>query len=85
MWKTLNDEWRYVTPWKTGLLQRLKKVTWEKLHKNLLQKLDQQLTGLLLIFSQLASFYNVMHLCIHLGKEDDSKTLVACIFCKCEI
>lgn len=31
------------------------KVTWEKLHKNLLQELNQQASGLLLVFTQLES------------------------------
>lgn len=42
------------------------KVTWEKLHKNFLQELNQQTTGLLFIFSQLAPLYDVLHLCIYL-------------------
>lgn len=44
----------------------LQKVTWKKLYENLLQELNQQASGLLFVFSQLTSLYNVLHLCIHL-------------------
>lgn len=50
------------------------KFTWEKLHKNLLQQLNQQAPSLLFVFSQLASLYNVLHLCIYL-KENKGQHL----------
>lgn len=41
-------------------------LTWKKLYENLLQKLNQQASGLLFIFSEFTSLHNVLHLCIHL-------------------
>ena len=41
-------------------------LTWKKLNEHLLQKLNQQASSLLFIFSKLASLHNVLHLLVHL-------------------
>lgn len=53
-------------PKRTPPSARLQEITWKELHKNLLQELNQQASGLLFVFSQLEPLHHVLHLCIHL-------------------